>query len=137
MLFQAQSSVITKALPGRPMGGKLPSPVPTWCTASALGEIAVKNSASQSQHHPVGLAHTQIHIPSLSASIQRLPSPGCLQLDTFQVPSLRLPMRHCGMSLKTLFSTMAQQFSLLALLSFPPWGPRFIKWQKLLVQTQQ
>lgn len=38
------------------------------------------------------------------------------------------------MSLKTLFSTMVQELSLLALLSLPPWRPRFIKWQEPLVQ---
>lgn len=63
-----------KALPGRPHGGRLPSPHQTCCPANALqfsGENCSQGLSLQPSPPLASHTHRYIHIPSLGASNQR------------------------------------------------------------------
>lgn len=47
MCVQTQPQAITKALPGRPYGGKLPFPHHTWCTSRESQSLKESQSGTQ------------------------------------------------------------------------------------------
>ena len=70
--FQAPLRAITKVLPGRPHGGKLPSPHQTWCTTSEVYSqkaVAIKNSGPPGLQCPHVYLYYKPHCPLLEVSL--------------------------------------------------------------------
>lgn len=92
VIFQAHPWTITKAFPGRPHRGKLPSPPLTWGTVHALQSLrgtAVKDSVPSAchVHHLFALLAQEPSLLSLSGVFSR---------GLHQVPLPRSPYRGLG-----------------------------------------